>query len=81
VPTPNITHLVDFCVTREGGLYLFSPQSPDAREFAVEAFADAQQWAGSYVCEHRFAADVVGDLLERGYAISIDGQTIRPRAA
>jgi hypothetical protein len=78
MPTPNVRHLIDFDINREGGLYLFHPIS---REFAVEAFADAQSWGGAYVCKHRFAADIVGDLLERGYAISLNGQTIRPHTA
>lgn len=67
----------DYAVTDEGTLFLFRPVSDAAREHGERMFADAMQMGPSYAVEHRYAADILHDLIENeGFAVDLDGRRV-----
>ena len=65
----------DFRVRNEGGVTLFQPMTPAAKEFASDVFRDAVYLAGCYAVHQGLADKVLMSLVcQRSFAISVDGR-------
>jgi hypothetical protein len=64
--------LCDFSVSNHGSLFLLTPLSEAAREWAqVHIDMDsALRFAGAIVVEHRYIADIVAGIQNDGLAVS-----------
>jgi hypothetical protein len=68
----------DFYILDEGTLVLFTPLTEAAKDFSVEAFGGAETFGHAFVVGHRFARDIIDDLInEQGFAIQIGRPTWR----
>jgi hypothetical protein len=62
--------MADFQINDQGSIVLFTPVSDEAREFATEAFANAMTFGTAYVVEHRYADDIIADLVgNQGFTV------------
>lgn len=69
-----MTNPVDFAVRNDGTIFVFSPLTPAAHEFAATAFANAMTFGTSYVVDHRYAMPILDDLVnEEGFTVTLDG--------
>jgi hypothetical protein len=60
----------DFEVSGGGSIYIFTPLTPDARDWVAEFLPeDAQRWAGGVVIEHRYISDVVAGAQRDGFSV------------
>jgi hypothetical protein len=68
---------IDFEVRNEGTIFIFTAVTETAKAFAETAFQAATTWGGSYIVEHRYAADILDDLVnEEGFAVTLDGDPV-----
>jgi hypothetical protein len=65
----------DFKVQQEGGgVTLFRPMTPSAKEFAADIFRDAIRLGDCYAVRQGLADKVILSLVcQRSFAISVDG--------
>ena len=67
----------DFDIDNHGSIVIFTPRTHDAAEFAETAFSSAMGWGCGYAVGHRYAEDIMFDLvMNEGFACSLDGQPI-----
>lgn len=60
----------DFEVSGYGSIYILTPLTPAAREWAAEFLPeDAQRWAGGVCVEHRFIADIIQGAQRDGLSV------------
>ena len=62
---------VDVTVRNEGTLFLFTPETAEAKQWIDEHVSGESQWFGkALVVEHRFAEDLACGMLEAGLVIA-----------
>jgi hypothetical protein len=68
VPDPTI----DFIVSDEGSIFIFTPVTLAAREWVAEFLPkDAMHWAGGVVVEHRYISDIVSGAHRDGLVVEV----------
>ena len=67
----------DFDLSCHGSLYVITPRTPVAREWAEEHLAvPSPPWGESYLAEHRFVPDIARGVLAAGLTLAIDGDRV-----
>jgi hypothetical protein len=67
LPTP-----VDFIVSDEGSVFIFTPLTPAAREWVAEFLPEgAMRWAGPVVVEHRYISDIISGARRDGLVVKL----------
>jgi hypothetical protein len=62
--------MADFELSNHGTIYIFTPLTPTARDWAAEFLpVDAQRWAGGTVIEQRYISDVVTGARRDGLVV------------
>lgn len=65
------TNPPDFRVANHGTLWTFTPLTPAAIAHASDHFPeDCPTLGAAYAVEHRFGADILGDLIAWGFEIA-----------
>lgn len=60
----------DFLIIDHGTIWTFTPLSDAAKAHCERAFSDdCQMFASGYVVEHRYAPDIIDDLVANGFEI------------
>ena len=60
----------DVQVTNHGSIFIISPQTRAAMEWAREHLAKAQRFGFGYAVEHRYVGDVVQGMIDDGLKVA-----------
>jgi hypothetical protein len=63
------TPTTDFTVRNEGSIFLLYPNTRQARLHLFDNAGEAQWFGEALAVEHRFIADLVGQLQENGFTV------------
>jgi hypothetical protein len=67
----------DWCVQDHGSIITFYPMNPEAKEHGEQHFPnDCPMIGDNYCVEHRYATDIISDLMGHGFVVALDGQII-----
>lgn len=62
----------NFTVRDEGSIVLLTPESPEARNWALEFLPeDAMRFGGAIVIEHRYADDIITGIQNDGLTVEV----------
>ena len=68
--------MTDFTITREGGLSLLHPHTPDALQWVAENIGEPDEntlfWGGAPVIEHRYLPPILEGIYDAGLTVEVD---------
>lgn len=68
----------DFEIQNEGSIYLFRPITDTAVQWTEDNLGDDTQWFhDQFVVEHRYAGDLIHQLIDDGFSVDPGNQPAR----